>query len=86
MCAAFAPKSSAAQVAERDLEFRCRQLLVTQCGVHDPEILRVEQEADRAIVLFTVQSLTGRVARTAFITPTDDPGSPEVVVTHGFTF
>lgn len=86
MCAASAPKSSAALVRERDLAFRCRQLLVTACGVHDPEVLRVEQESDRVIVLFTVEGLTGRVARTAFITPTDDPGSPEVVVTHSFTF
>ena len=87
MCAASAPKSSAAQRQQRDLEFRVRQLLTVECGVHDPEVLRVEQESDRVIVLFTVEGLTGRVARTAFITPTDDPwGSPEVVVTHSFTF
>ena len=84
MSAAFAPRSSAALTAERDLEFRVRQLLVTSCGVHQPVILRVEQEQDRVTVLFTIEVLTGRAARTAFITPTDDPGQPEVVVVAGF--
>lgn len=81
---AFSPKSSAALVRERDLEFRVAQLLTTSCGVHAPEILRVEQEPDRVIVLYTVQALSGRAARTAFVTPTDDPGSPEIVIVDGF--
>ena len=83
---AFAPRSSAALAQQRDLEFRVAQLLTTSCGVHAPEILRVEQEPDRVIALYTVQTITGRAARTAFVTPTEDPGQPEVVITHGFTF
>ena len=82
--AGFAPKSSAALARERDLEFRVRQLLVTACGVHEPEILRVEQEPDQVVCLFVVQTLSGRAARTAWITPTDDPGQPEVVLADGF--
>lgn len=71
-------------LAERDLEFRVRQLLTTVCGVHEPQLVRVEQEQDRVIALFTVQCLTGRAARTAWITPTGDPGQPEVVIAEGF--
>lgn len=80
----FSAKSNAALIAERDLEFRVRQLPVQSCGVHDPVILRVEQEPDRVIVLFTVQGLTGRLARTAWITPTSEPDGPEVVIVDGF--
>ena len=81
---AFSPKSTAALVRERDLEFRVRQLLTTSCGIHDPHVILVEQEEDRAIVLFTVETLKGRDARTAFVTPTD--GDPEVLVCSGFLF
>lgn len=81
---AYSPKSNAALVRERDLEFRCKQLLTTSCGIHDPHVILVEQEEDRAIVLFTVETLTGRGARTAFVTPTD--GDPEVLVVAGFVF
>ncbi len=80
----FSPKSSAALRAERDLEFRVRQLLTTQCGVHDPHIVLVEQEPDRLVALYTVQTLTGRDARTAFIEPGDP--EPEIVVCSGFVF
>ena len=83
---AFRPRSTSAQTAERDLEFRVRQLLVTVCGVHDPHVVLVEQEAERIVALFTVETLTGRAARTAFIEPVEPDGDPEVVVTHGFTF
>lgn len=78
----FSPKSSAALRAERDLEFRVRQLLVERCGVHDPDIVRVEQEPDRLVALYTVQGLDGRLARTAWIESGD--GDPEVVIAEGF--
>ncbi len=81
---AFSPKSNAALRAERDLEFRVRQLLTTQCGVHDPHIVLVEQEPDRLIALYTVETLTGRDARTAFIEPGDP--EPEIVICAGFVF
>ena len=81
---AFSPKSSAALRAERDLEFRVRQLLTTVCGVHDPHIVLVEQEPDRLVALYTVETLTGRDARTAFIEPGDP--DPEIVVCAGFVF
>lgn len=74
----------AAQTRERDLEFRVRQLLVTGCGVHEPRILLVEEEPDRLVVLYTVECLTGRAARTAFVTPTE--GDPEVVTVEGFVY
>lgn len=80
----FSPKSNAALIRERDLEFRCKQLLITSCGIHEPHIVLVEQDEDRIVVLFTVQTLTGRDARTAFIEPGDE--DPEVVVVAGFTF
>lgn len=82
--AGFSPKSNAALIRERDLEFRCKQLLTTSCGIHDPHVVLVEQEPERVVVLFTVETLTGRDARTAFIEPTD--GDPEVVVCAGFVF
>lgn len=81
---AFSPKSSAALRAERDLEFRVRQLLTTQCGVHDPHIVLVEQEPDRLVALFTVEGLRGRLARTAWIEPGDS--DPEIVIAEGFLF
>ena len=81
---AFSPKSSAALRAERDLEFRVRQLLTTVCGVHDPHVVLVEQEPDRLIALYTVETLTGRDARTAFIEPGDP--DPEIVIYAGFVF
>ena len=81
---AFSPKSSAALRAERDLEFRVRQLLKTVCGVHDPHIVLVEQEPDRLVALYTVETLTGRDARTAFIEPGDP--DPEIVICAGFVF
>lgn len=81
---AFSPKSSAALRAERDLEFRVRQLLTTVCGVHDPHIVLVEQEPDRLVALYTVETLTGRDARTAFIEPGDP--DPEIVICAGFVF
>ena len=81
---AFSPKSSAALRAERDLEFRVRQLLVERAGVHEPHIVLVEQEPDRLVALFTVETLTGRDARTAFIEPGDQ--DPEVVVVAGFVW
>ena len=81
---AFSPKSSAALRAERDLEFRVRQLLKTVCGVHDPHIVLVEQEPDRLVALYTVETLTGRDARTAFVEPGED--DPEVVIVAGFVF
>lgn len=81
---AFSPKSSAALRAERDLEFRVRQLLTTVCGVHDPHIVLVEQEPDRLVALYTVETLTGRDARTAFVEPGED--DPEVVIVAGFVF
>lgn len=84
MSSAFSPKSTAALVRERDLEFRCKQLLVTSCGIHEPHVLLVEQDEGRIVVLFTVQCLEGRAARTAFIEPGDE--DPEVVVVAGFTF
>lgn len=67
---AWSPKSTAALVRERDLEFRCKQLL--------------EQDEDRIVVCFTVETLKGRDARTAFITPGDP--DPEIVIELGFTF
>ena len=81
---AFSPKSSAALRAERDLEFRVRQLLTTVCGVHDPHIVLVEQEPDRLVALYTVETLTGRDARTAFIEPGDP--DPAIVIASGFLF
>lgn len=75
---AFSPKSSAALRAERDLEFRVRQLLKTVCGVHDPHIVLVEQEPDRLVALFTVEGLRGRLARTAWIEP--GTADPEIVI------
>lgn len=80
----FSPKSSAALRRERDLEFRVKQLLTTSCGVHDPHIVLVEEEPDRVVVCFTVETLTGRDARTAFIEPAD--GDPDVVIVAGFVF
>lgn len=81
---AFSPKSNAALRAERDLEFRVRQLLTTVCGVHDPHIVLVEQEPDRLVALFTVEGLRGRLARTAWIEPgTTDP---EIMIAEGFLF
>lgn len=82
--AGFSPKSNAALIRERDLEFRVRQLLTTSCGIHEPHVILVEEEPDRVIVLFTVEGLTGRLARTAFIEPGDP--DPEVVVVDGFTY
>lgn len=82
--AGFSPKSNAALIRERDLEFRVRQLLTTGCGVHDPHIVLVEEEPDRVVVCFTVETLTGRDARTAFIEPGDS--DPEVVIVGGFVF
>ena len=81
---AFSPKSSAALRAERDLEFRVRQLLVERAGVHDPHIVLVEQEPDRLVALFTVEGLRGRLARTAWIEPGDS--DPEIVIAEGFLF
>ena len=81
---AWSPKSNAALVRERDLQFRVRQLLTQQCGVHDPHVILVEEEPDRLVVLFTVELIDGRGARTAFIEPTD--GDPDVLVCHGFLF
>ena len=81
---AFSPKSSAALRAERDLEFRVRQLLTTVCGVHDPHIVLVEQEPDRLVALYTVATLTGSDARNAFIEPGDP--DPEIVICAGFVF
>lgn len=80
----FSPKSQAALIRERDLEFRCKQLLTTSCGIHEPHVILVEEEPDRVVVLFTVETLTGRDARTAFIEPGDQ--DPEVVVVSGFVF
>lgn len=82
--AGFSPKSTAALVRERDLEFRVRQLLTTSCGIHDPHIILVEEEPDRLVCCFTVETLKGRDARTAWITPGDP--DPEVVVAAGFLF
>ena len=65
--AAFSPKSSAALVRERDLEFRVRQLLIQREGFKDPTMWRVEQEPDQVCALFTVESLTGPLSCTAFI-------------------
>lgn len=79
----FSPRSNAALVRERQLEFRVRQLLITSCGVHDPRIVLIEEEPDRLVALYTVQALTGRVARTAFITE-DPPGDAEIVLVDGF--
>ena len=81
---AFSPKSSAALRAERDLEFRVRQLLKTVCGVHDPHIVLVEQEPDRLVALYTVEGLRGRLARTAWIEP--GTADPEIVIAEGFLF
>lgn len=54
--------------AERDIEFRCRQLLITRLGLEDPRIVLVEEVDDRLIVLFNVPALlTGREDQTAFI-------------------
>lgn len=80
----FSPKSTAALVRERDLEFRVRQLLTQQCGVHEPHIVLVEQEEDRIVCCFTVELVDGRGARTAFIAPGDP--DPEIVIEIGFTF
>lgn len=80
--AGFSPKSTAALVRERDLEFRVKQLLTTSCGIHDPHIVLVEEEPDRVVVLFTVECLEGRGARTAWIEPGDP--DPEVVIAVGF--
>lgn len=80
----FSPKSNAALQAERGLEDNVRRLLVDVCGVHDPHIVLVEQEPDRLVALFTVETLTGRDARTAFIEPGDP--NPEIVVCSGFIF
>lgn len=84
MSIAWSPKSTAALVRERDLEFRVRQLLTQQCGVHDPHVVLVEEEPDRLCVLYTVQTLEGRGARTAWITPDPAGGDPEVVTATGF--
>lgn len=81
---AFSPKSTAALVRERDLEFRVRQLLTTSCGIHDPHIILVEEEPDRLVCCFTVECLHGRDARTAFIEPGEP--EPEVVIVAGFTW
>lgn len=81
---AWSPKSTAALVRERDLEFRCKQLLTTSCGIHDPHVVLIEQDEDRIVVCFTVETLKGRDARTAFITPGDP--DPEIVIELGFTF
>lgn len=82
----FHAKSRAALTRERQLEFRVRQLLITRCGVHDPRIVLIEEEPGRYCVLYTVQTLTGRAARTAFIEPGDTDGDPEIVVCAGFVF
>jgi len=84
MAAGWSPRSTAALIRERDLEYRVRQLLVSRCGVHDPQIVRVEEEPDRLVVLYTVEALTGRAARTAFIAPGDQ--DPEIVVCAGFVW
>ena len=80
----FSPKSNAALIRERDLEFRCKQLLTTSCGIHNPHIVLVEEEPDRVIVLFTVETLNGRDARTAFVEPGDP--EPDVTLVQGFVF
>lgn len=72
----FSPKSSAALRAERDLEFRVRQLLSTKEGIHVHEFKRCMHEDDRVVALFLVQTLTGPAACTAFIYP---DGEIEVV-------
>lgn len=76
---AFSPKSNAALIRE----FRCKQLLITSCGIHEPHIVLVEEEPDRIVVLFTVQCLDGRAARTAWIEPRDG-AEPEIVIAAGF--
>lgn len=81
---AYSPKSNAALVRERDLEFRCKQLLTTVCGIHDPHIVLVEEEPERIVVLFVVETLKGPDGRTAFITPGEP--DPEIVIEIGFTF
>lgn len=81
--AAFAPRSSAALQAARDLEWRVRLLLVQEAGVKDPAIVRIEQEADRIVVLYHVETLTGRAGRTAFIEQQGD-GPPELTTVAGF--
>lgn len=80
----FSPKSNAALQQERGLEEQVRRLLVNQCGVHDPHIVLVEQEPERLVALYTVQTITGRDARTAFIEPGED--DPEIVIVSGFVF
>lgn len=66
----------------RDLEFRCRQLLVTKCGLEDPRIVLVEEVDDRLIVLFNVPAvLTGREDQTAFI---EADGEITTVLGHVF--
>ena len=67
--------------AERDIEFRCRQLLTTRLGLEDPRIVLVEEVDDRLVVLFNVRSLTGPVDQTAFI---EADGEITTVLGHVF--
>lgn len=51
-------------LSERQLEFRVRQILTTEHGCYRPSIVRIEQERNRLVCLFTVEGLTGPVAKT----------------------
>ncbi len=72
----FSPKSSAALRAERDLEFRVRQLLSTREGIRVDRFERCEHEDDRVVALFLIEGLTGPIACTAFVYP---DGEVEVI-------
>lgn len=77
---AFSPKSGRALIEQRALERRVRDLLIQSQGYHAPRIVRVEQEPDRLVALFVIETLGGEKAMTAFIEV------DEVVVVQGFEF
>ena len=59
-------------LSERQLEFRVRQIIRAEHGFYEPEIVRIEREPDRLVCLFTVEGLTGPVAKTLVL---DSDGS-----------
>ena len=72
---AFSPKSGRALIEERALERKVRELLIQETGYHSPRIIRVEQEPDRIVALFVIQTLGGEKAMTALI---DEDGTVPV--------
>ena len=76
----FRPRSGRALIEERVLERKVREKIIADLGYHSPRIIRVEQEPDRVVALFVIETLGGEKAMTAFL---DADGTEPV---EGFVF